>query len=562
MKILIIGGVAGGASAAARLRRLDENAEIIVFERGEYISFANCGLPYRVGDIITEDSELVLQTPESFSARFRVDIRVLSEVVKISKEQKSVMVKNIDKGDIYTESYDKLIISTGASPYRPSIPGIDSKKIFTITTIPDTLRINNYINSRKTKSAVVVGGGFIGLEMAENLKNLGLTVTVVHRRSHVMPTIDEDVAWDVHNYLRSCGITIRTNVEPLKYIDTDDGIDIVLTEGTIHADIIILATGVQPNSKIAQDAEIECDERGYIIVDSAMRTSKDNIYAIGDVVAVKEFVTGKSTHIALAGPANKQGRIVADQIYGLDSRYQGSQGSFVLKLFEKTLAGTGITESFAKTQGIDYEKIHLYQSNHAGYYPGGEFMSIKIIFKKDTGQILGGQFFGGEGTDKRCDILAVAIRAGMNATNLTNLDLCYAPPYSSARDPIIMAGMAIENIVTKKVKVFHWGELDKLDRSKVTLLDVRTTEEYSKGHIEGFINIPLHELRDRINELELEKPIYVHCFSGMRSYVGCRILMGYDIDSINISGGYRLYNAMKEFNLAEEIMINNKAVEL
>jgi len=552
MKVLIVGGVAGGASAAARLRRLDEKAEIIVFERGEYISFANCGLPYRIGNVITEDSELVLQTPESFKARFNVDIRTLSEVIKILPEEKAVTVKNLQNGEIYKESYDNLILSPGAMPIKPPLPGLDSNKVFTLRTIPDTLRLKSYIDSKKAKKAVVVGGGFIGLEIAENLINDSLSVTLVEKMPHVLPTIDEDVAWDVHDYLIKCGIDLRCNTELVKVVDKDEGIDVVTSNDTIHADLVVLAIGIRPESKLAIEAGIACNERGYIIVDSAMRSSVDDIYAIGDVVAVKEFVTGTSASIALAGPANKQGRIVADQICGIDSRYQGSQGSNVIKLFEKTLASTGITERFAKSQGIDCEKVHLYLSNHASYYPGAEFMAIKIIFEKGTGRILGGQFFGGTGTEKRCDVLAVAIRAGMKATDLVNLDLCYAPPYSSAKDPVVMAGMAIENILTNKVKVTHWNELNKLDKNKVTFLDVRTKGEYADGHVEGFINIPLHELRDRLNELDKEKPVYVNCLSGMRSYVACMILKGHGFDCTNISGGYRLYKVMTKFYKTQE----------
>lgn len=546
MKVVIIGGVAGGASAAARLRRLDESAEIIMLEKGEYISFANCGLPYYVGGSIEEQSALSVQTPAAFTARFNVDVRPLSEAVAIDTDGKTVTVLDVKTGATYTESYDKLLLSPGASPRM--IPGAPaSERIFTIRTIPDAEKVKSYVRSKSPSSAVIAGGGFIALEMAENLIERGLDVTLVGRAEHVLANMDTDLAWDIHRHLRDRGLKLMTGVSVTGVEETDGGIVVSTSAGSVKADMLISALGVIPDTKLAADAGIKCDRGGYIITDDAMRTSVPDVYAVGDAAAIKEFVTGEDAHVALASPANKQARVAADQMCGIDSRYNGSQRSFIIKLFDKTAASTGITEKFARSLGIDCEKVHLYQGSHAGYYPGSEMMAVKVLFEKNTGKILGGQLFGGEGVDKRADILATAIRAGMTASDLAQLELCYAPPYSSAKDPVIMAGMAIENIVTGKVRVFHWEDLDKLDRSKVTVLDVRTEKEYEAGKVDGAVNIPLHLLRQRSGELDKSVPLYVHCLSGMRSYVACRILTGLGFDCVNISGGYRLYAAMKDY---------------
>lgn len=547
MKVVIIGGVAGGASAAARLRRLDEQAEIVMLEKGNYISFANCGLPYFVGGSIEDQGELELQTPESFRARFNVDVRALSEAVKLDTAAKTVTVRELASGREYLESYDCLVFAPGASPKVPAIMPKDSERIFTVRTIPDAGRIKNYVARCEPKTAVVAGGGFIGLEMAENLIERGVEVTLVGRAPHVLPNIDTDTAWDVHAYLKKKGLKLMCGVSLNSVTETDEGLVLETGAGTLKADMLISATGIKPDSELALEAGIACDEQGYVIVDEAMRTSADGVYAVGDVTRIKEFISGEPAHVALAGPANKQARIAADNICGLDSAYKGSQRSFVIKLFDKTVAATGMTEKYARSLGIDCEKVHLYQGNHAGYYPGAEMMAVKLIFEKNSGKVLGGQFFGGEGVDKRADVLAVAIRAGMTVSELTELELCYAPPYSSAKDPVVMAGLAAENIVSGKVKVFHWENLKELDPAKVTLLDVRTAPEYERGSIEGFVNIPLHELRGRLAELDPAKPVYVHCLSGMRSYVACMMLKGRGFDCTNISGGYRLYSMMKKF---------------
>jgi NADPH-dependent 2,4-dienoyl-CoA reductase/sulfur reductase-like enzyme/rhodanese-related sulfurtransferase len=548
MKTIIVGGVAGGASAAARLRRLDEQSEIILLERGEHISFANCGLPYYIGEKITEESALTLQTPKSFNARFNIDVRNFSEAIDIDRAAKTVTVRNALTGELYSESYDKLILSTGAEPVKPPINGIDSDKIFTLRNIPDTLRIKEYIDMKHPKAAIVVGGGYIGVEMAENLSEAGLEVTLVELTDHVIAPLDFDMASEVHNYIRSMGIRLILNNGVKEIIDTKEGLSVVLQNGSIEGDMLIMAVGVRPESGLAKRAGLALNSRGAIIVNSNMLTSDQNIYAVGDVAEIEDFVTGKKAFVPLAGPANKQGRIAADNICGLDSKYTGTQGSSILKLFDMAVAMTGINESTAKANNIDYDKVFLYTGSHASYYPGSTNMWVKVLFEKETGKILGAQITGFDGVDKRIDVLATAIRLGASAKDLTELELCYAPPFGSAKDPVNMAGYVIENIITGKVKNFHWHDIDALPRdNSVTLLDVRTRGEVRNGMIDGFINIPLDELRSNIGQLDKTKPIYVHCRSGLRSYIACRILAGNGFDAYNLSGGYQLYETvMKE----------------
>lgn len=547
MKVIIIGGVAGGATTAARLRRLDEHAEIVILERGSFISYANCGLPYFVGGTIEDRDDLELQTPASFHARFAVDVRARTEAVKIDTAAKTVTIRNVVSGDESIESYDSLVIAPGASANVPDFVPRDDERIFTLRTIPDAVRIKEYVQTKKPKKAIVVGGGFIGLEVAENLIECGLDVTLVGRASHVLPNIDTDVAWDVHRHLEKNGLKLMCGVS-LKGIDKgENGLLVETSSGELETDLLVMAAGIRPDTRIVSDAGIACDEQGYILVDEAMRTSAESVYAVGDAVAINELLSGQRAHVALAGPANRQARIVADRIAGIPSVYKGSQRSFIIKLFDKTLAATGMTEKYALSQGFDCEKVHLYLGSHAGYYPGANMIAIKLLFDRRTGKVLGGQFFGADGTDKRADVLAVAIRAGMTVSELCDLELCYAPPYSSAKDPINVAGMAAENIVTGKVKVFHWENLSELDPAAVTLLDVREPEEYRRGSIEGFINIPLSSFRDHLSEIDPDKPVYVHCFSGMRSYIACRILAGHGFDCWNISGGYRLFTAKCAF---------------
>lgn len=541
MKTIIIGGVAGGASAAARLRRLDESAEIIILERGEYVSFANCGLPYYIGGVITDKNDLTLQTPESFWARFNIDVRVNNEAVKIDPKAKTVTVRNLKTGASYIESYDNLILSPGAEPIRPNINGINNNIVFTLRNIPDTLKIKKHIEHAKPRSAVVVGGGYIGVEMAENLKEAGLKVSIVELADHLIAPLDFDMAADVHRYIKSKGMALYLN----NGVKAIDGHTVILQNGEIKADMVIMSVGVRPETVLARECGIETNNRGSIIVDRNMKTNIPDVYAVGDAVEVRDFVTGNPAFIPLAGPANKQGRIAADNIIGIPAEYTGTQGSAVLKLFDMTIATTGLNEKGAKSAGIDYDKTYIYSGSHASYYPGANNMSIKALWDKKTLKILGAQIVGFDGVDKRMDVLATAIRFGAKITDLTKLELCYAPPFGSAKDPVNMLGFVGENIVTGKVKQFFWHDVENLPRDgSVTLLDVRTMTEVSRGKINGFLNIPLDSLRERIGEIPKNKPVYVHCHSGLRSYIACRILAGNGYECFNLAGGWRLYESV------------------
>lgn len=545
MKTIIVGGVAGGASATARLRRLDEKAEIILFERGEHISFANCGLPYYIGGVITERAELTLQTPESFHGRFRVDVRNFSEVTAIDRENKTVTVQRVRTGDTYTESYDKLILSPGAEPIRSPIGGMDLPGVFTLRNIPDTLRIKEYIEAERPKRAAVVGGGYIGVEMAENLAEAGLEVTVVELADHLIAPLDFDMAADVHRYLRGKGVRLILNNGVQSIAEEDGRLLVALSQGSLETDLLIMAVGIRPESALAREAGLDLSPRGCIRVNSRMLTSDSDIYAVGDAVEIMDFVTGRPGFIPLAGPANKQGRIAADNICGRESEYSGTQGSAVLKIFEMTVATTGLNERAAKAAGLDYDKVFLFPSSHAGYYPGATGMSMKVLFEKGSGKILGAQIVGFDGVDKRCDVLATTIRLGATAHELARLELCYAPPFSSAKDPVNMAGFVIENTLDGTVGNFHWHDVAALPRDgSVTLLDVRTGGEVKRGRIEGFEHIPVDSLRENLHKLDKEKPVYLHCHSGLRSYIACRILAGNGFTCYNLSGGYRLYEAV------------------
>ena len=541
MKTIIIGGVAGGATAAARLRRLDEKAEIIILERGEYVSFANCGLPYYIGGVITDRGDLTLQTPQSFKARFNIDVRVLNEAVKINPDSKTVTAKNLHTGETYEESYDNLILSMGAEPIRPNIEGADGSNVFTLRNIPDTLKIKNYIDTAKPRSAVVIGGGYIGVEMAENLAQAGLKVAIVELADHLIAPLDFDMAADVHRYIKSKGIYLHLN----NGVKAINGNTVILQNGEITADMIILSVGVRPETAIAKDCGIELNPRGSIIVNNKMHTNIPNIYAVGDAVEVEDFITKKPAFIPLAGPANKQGRIAADNIAGYKSVYTGTQGSAVLKLFDMTVATTGLNEKSATAAGIDYDKTYTYSASHATYYPRAAQMSIKALWDKKTLKIIGAQIVGFDGVDKRMDVLATAIRLGAKITDLTTLELCYAPPFGSAKDPVNMLGFVAENIVSGKLKQFFWHDVENLPRDgSVFLLDTRTPFEVMQGKIDGFVNIPLDELRGRLDEIPKDKPVYVHCHSGLRSYLACRILIGNGYDCYNLAGGWRLYESV------------------
>ncbi len=546
MKVVIVGGVAGGATAAARIRRLDEQAEIIVFERSGYVSYANCGLPYYVGGVIGDPEELTLQTPESFFQRFRVCMKVHHEVTAIHPDRKIVCVRNLENGEEFEESYDKLILSPGAKPARPRLAGVGMDKLFTLRTVEDTLRIKEYVNQNHPRSVVLAGGGFIGLELAENFRELGMEVTIVQRPKQLMNPFDADMASFIHNEMRRHGVKLALGYTVEGFEEEGGGVNVLLKgERSLRADMVVLAIGVVPDTALAKEAGLELGIKGSIVVNERMETSIPDIYAAGDAVQVKHYVTGEDALISLAGPANKQGRIIADNICGGDSRYAGSLGSSVIKVFDMTAASTGLSESNAKKAGLDADTVILSPMSHAGYYPGGRVMTMKVVFEKETYRLLGAQIVGYEGVDKRIDVLATAICAGWQAVRLKDLALAYAPPYSSAKDPVNMAGFLIDNICRGVLKQWHLKELDSLPQDgSVTLLDVRTAGEYGRGHIDGFRNIPVDELRERLAEIEKGRKVYVICQSGLRSYIAVRILEGNGYEAYNFSGGYRFYEAV------------------
>ena len=546
MKVVIVGGVAGGATAAARLRRLDESAEIIVFERSGYVSYANCGLPYYIGGVITDEAELTLQTPESFWQRFRVQMRVRHEVTAIHPAEKTVEVRSLETGETFSESYDKLILSPGAKPTQPELPGVGLERVFTLRTVEDTLRIHAFVERERPRSVVLAGGGFISLEMAENLRELGLEVTMIQRPKQLMNPFDPEMASFIHAKMRQRGVRLLLGRTVEGFREEDGGVQVLVKgEDPLSADLVILAIGVTPDTQLARDAGLALGIKGSIAVNDRMETSVPDIYAVGDAVQVKHFVTGEPALISLAGPANKQGRIAADNICGGDSRYQGSQGSSVIKVFDMTAASTGINEQTARKAGIDCEKVYLSPMSHAGYYPGGRVMTMKVLFEKGTYRLLGAQIVGWEGVDKRIDVLATAIHAGVTALELKDLDLAYAPPYSSAKDPVNMAGFMIENLAHGLVKQFYWDQVESLPRDgSVNLVDTRTPAEYAAGTMEGFISIPVDELRERMGEIAPGKPVYLLCQSGLRSYIAARILEQEGFTCYNFAGGYRLYESV------------------
>lgn len=546
MKVVIIGGVAGGATAAARIRRLDETAEVVVFERSGFVSYANCGLPYYVGGVITDPEELTLQTPESFWRRFRVKMRVRHEVTAIHPERKAVTVRNLDSGEVFEEVYDKLLLSPGAKPTMPELPGAKLDKLFTLRTVEDTLRIRTFVEREGPKSAVLAGGGYIGLELAENLRELGLAVTIVQRPKQLLNPLDAEMAAFIHAKLRKHGVQLMLGHSVEGFEQDGSAVKVLLKgEEPLKADMVVLAIGVTPDTQLAKEAGLELGVKGSIAVNDRMETSAPDIYAVGDAVAARHFITGEKALISLAGPANKQGRIAADNICGGDSVYRGSQGSSVIKVFDMTVATTGINEQTAKKAGIDCDKVYLSPAAHAAYYPGGRVMTMKVLYEKGTFRLLGAQIVGYEGVDKRIDVLATAMHAGLTGPQLKDLDLAYAPPYSSAKDPVNMAGFMMENLANGTVKQFHWEDVANLPRDgSVTLLDTRTVREYAAGHIDSFLNIPVDELRERLPELEAGRPVYVICQSGLRSYIACRILTGNGFDCYNFSGGFRFYDAV------------------
>ena len=553
MKVVIVGGVAGGASAAARIRRLDEHAQVVMIERSGYVSYANCGLPYYVGGVIVDRDELTLQTPESFWDRFRIDARVRQEVTAIDPEGKTVTVHVLDSGKVYTETYDKLILAPGAKPTVPALSGVDSERVFTLRTVEDTLRIRRFVEDQKPKTAVLAGGGFIGLEMAENLAEMGIAVTIVQRPKQLLAPLDADMASFVHAEVRRHGVVLRLGETVTGFRQDGDSVLTLLEESEpLHSDMVLLAIGVTPDTHLAKEAGLKLGIRGSIAVNEQMETSVPDIYAVGDAVEVTHFVTGQKALISLAGPANKQGRIAADNVCGGNSRFTGSQGSSVLKVFDLTAASTGINEKTAKAAGIAYEKVVLFPASHASYYPGAQSLTMKALYEKETLRLLGAQIVGREGADKRIDVLATAIRAGMTALELTELDLAYAPPYSTAKDPVNMAGFMIEDLESGKVRQFHWDEVDGLPHDgSAALLDVRTEGEYQRGHLDGFRNVPLDDLREHLDELDRSKPVYVNCQTGLRSYLACRLLTQYGFACAHLAGGYSFYQAVMKERLAQ-----------
>lgn len=562
-KVIIVGGVAGGASAAARLRRLDENAEILLIEKGEHMSFANCGLPYYIGEVIKEKDKLLVQTPEKMKERFRIDVRVNSEVTKINPENKTVEIHNRLENRVYTETYDKLILSPGAEPIKPRLSGINSTRIFTLRNIPDTLRIKDYVDKMNPKRAVVVGAGFIGLEVAENLHMRGIKVTVVELADHVMGPLDYDMAALVHQHMKTKEVEFYLKDAVEAFEDDDACIGVKLSSGrTLKADMVIMGIGVKPESRLALEAGLKIGKTGGIYVNEYMQTSNSDIYAVGDAVEVKDFISGNEALIPLAGPANKQGRIAANNICGLKEKFEGTQGTSIVKVFDITVAVTGNNERTLKRNGIEYEKSFTHSGSHAGYYPGAIPMSIKLLFGKKDGKLLGAQIVGYDGVDKRMDVLSTAMRAGMTVFDLEKLELSYAPPYSSAKDPVNIAGFTASNILKKDCSVFHWDEVGSIDREKGLLIDVRTPQEYNLGTIKGSINIPVDEIRERLDEIPENKDIYVFCQVGLRGYLASRILMQKGYRTVkNLSGGYKTYQLAVQKQSNEDIYEYDKIMK-
>lgn len=541
MKIIIVGGVAGGASAAARLRRLSETDEIVMFEKGEYISFANCGLPYYIGGVIEDRSKLLVQTVEGMGTRFNLDIRNWTEIIKINRETKTVIARKVMTGEEYEENYDVLILSPGSKPVKPPIPGLeDAKSVYTLRNVPDTDRIKEYVDKLQPKKAVVIGGGFIGIEMAENLCDRGIEVTVIEMGNQVMAPVDIEMAQMVHTHMREKGISLIL----------EDGVDSFSNEGTIvnlksgkeiATEMIILAIGVQPESTIAKEAGLETGLRGAIKVNEHLQTTDPSIYAVGDVVEVKDYIHGTETYIPLAWPANRQGRLVADHIHGKEAVYKGTLGTSIAKVFDLTVAATGSNEKTLKRLGVEYEVVHVSPASHAGYYPGASPMSLKLIFDKESGKIYGAQAIGKDGIDKRIDVIATAIKGGLSVLDLPDIEIAYAPPYSSAKDPVNMAGYAATNIMEGMVSTVQWNEIDEIIEQGGYLIDVRTPQEVSRGAIKGSVNIPVDELRNRLDEIPTDKDLYVTCQVGMRGYLATRILAGNGFHVKNLDGGYKLY---------------------
>lgn len=555
-KVLIVGGVAGGASAAARLRRLDENAEIIMFERDGYISFANCGLPYHIGEVIKEREKLLVQTPEAMNKRFNIDVRINSEVTSIDAKNKRVMVKSADRG-LYEESYDYIILSPGAKPIRPNIPGINSSRIFSLRNIPDTDRIKDYVDNKNIRSAIVIGGGFIGVEMAENLVERSIKVTLVEAAPHILAPFDSDMVVIAEKEMEQKGIKLILGDGVKAFSEENSSVQVTLnSDNTLSADMIILAIGVTPDTGFLKDSGIELGPKGHIIVNDRMETNIEGIYAVGDAIEVVDFVTGQKTAIPLAGPANKQGRVAADNAADLNSVYKGSQGTSILKIFNLTAASTGANERTLQRLNIPYRTIFLHPNSHAGYYPDALPMTIKLIFN-DEGKVLGSQIIGYDGVDKRIDVIAAVIRLKGTVNDLAELELAYAPPYSSAKDPVNMAGFMAQNILNDMTSVITPSQFKAMDKDDYILLDVRTEEEFENGHVDGAVNIPVDSLRDRLHELDKEKAIIEYCQVGLRGYIASRILKQNGFKAVNITGGYKSFFTEK-FEPGKSAAVNDR----
>ena len=546
MKVVIIGGVAGGASAAARLRRLDEEAQIVMFERGEYISFANCGLPYYVSGVIPKRSSLLVQTPKAMKSRFNIDVRTMSEVVGIFPEAKQVEVKNLTSGETYREGYDYVVLSPGAAPIIPNIPGVKLPNVFTIRNVPDSDLVKGYVDVQQPAQAVVVGAGFIGLEMAEGLHERGVEVHVVEAADQVMGPLDREMAAIVHQYMRKQGIKLHLNSQAVAIEGTDQAEGVRLADGTlIPAQMVVLGIGVKPETSLARQAGLALGSTGGILVDEYLRTSDPFIYAAGDAIQVRDFVTGRDALVPMASPANRQGRMIADNICGRAIKYNGAQGTGIVKIIGMVCAVTGANAKILKKMNIDFKSCIIHPFPHATYYPGGTQMTLKLLFTPDTGKVLGAQIVGYEGVDKRIDVVATAIRAGMTVFDLQELELAYAPPFSSAKDPVNMAAYAAGNIINGDVDAVDWLDIPELKQKGVLLLDVRTPSEVEKGPIEGAVNIPVDELRSRLDEIPPDTVVAASCQVGIRSYIATRILRQHGKNVRNISGGYKLYQILK-----------------
>jgi CoA-disulfide reductase len=552
-KIIIVGGVAGGATAAAKLRRISEDVEIILVEQGEYISFANCGLPYYIGETIKDRKKLLVQTVKGMSNRFKMDIRNLSEVVKINPENKTITIKNVQTEEEYEESYDKLLLSPGARPIVPPIPGIKEKEtLFTLRTIPDTDKIKNYVDHQHPKKAVVIGGGFIGIEMAENLVDRGMEVTIIEMANQIIAPIDFEMASILHSHLKEKGV--RLNLENGVESFANNGKKVLLSDGTeVETDMTILSIGVRPENELAKTAGLELGDRGGIVVNEYLQTSNADIYAVGDAVEVVDYINGKKAMIPLAGPANRQGRIAANNMMGKEEKYQGTLGTSIAKVFDLTVAATGNNEKTLKRLGVTYEVLHIHPSSHAGYYPGAASIALKLIFDKETGKIFGAQAIGADGVDKRIDVIATAIKGGLTVEDLTNLELSYAPPYSSAKDPVNMAGYVATNIMDGELEHVQWHEVDEIVAGGGLIIDVREPVEREFGFIKGSINISLNDLRNKLDELPKDQTIYVSCQVGLRGYLATRILMNHGFKVKNVDGGWKTYSSVFGSNLNKEV---------